>query len=428
MTRPSPATHDSRTAQNEVDCQQTDHGRRDRAPALMNELETNPTGQLTAERHVSVMFLMRDLCIGGAQRQVCALARGLAEAGQRVGISVFYRGGELETELSSVPVSIFGLEKPHRFDLFRTVRRFRNVLKNFRPDILYSYLPVPNLFALVVRFGRTRPLIVWGVRASAMQLDRYDWLTRFAYRLEVPLARLADLVIVNSHAGFRDAVARGIPAARLEIIDNGIDLIRFQPNKDLRARAREHWGVSDAAPVVGMVARIDPMKDHSTFFSGMALAIKTRPDLKAVCVAVGSSEEQHRLTAECADLGITENIRILGVQDNLSETYNGFDLLCSTSAFGEGFPNSVAEAMACGVPCVVTAVGDAPRVVGIAGTVIPTGNPSALAEAVVRYFANSTQQRSASSLQSRAQIEAYTPERLVARTREVFSRLWTHAR
>jgi glycosyltransferase involved in cell wall biosynthesis len=118
----------------------------------------------------------------------------------------------------------------------------------------------------------------------------------------------------------------------------------------------------------------------------------------------------------------------LSVQDNISETYNGFDLLCSTSAFGEGFPNTVAEAMACGVPCVVTAVGDAPRVVGTAGTVIPTGNPSALAEAVIRYFANSTQQRSALSLQSRAQIEAYTPERLVARTREVFSRLWTHAR
>jgi glycosyltransferase involved in cell wall biosynthesis len=394
----------------------------------MSEIETNPTGQLIPERQFSVMFVMRDLDIGGAQRQVCTLACGLADAGHRVGISVFYRGGELETELSSVPVPIFDLEKSHRFDLFRTVRRFRKVLKSCRPDVLYSYLPVPNLFALIVPFGRERPRIVWGIRASAMQLDHYDWLTRFAYRLEARLARLADLVIVNSHAGFRDAVARGIPAERLEIVDNAIDLTRFRPDKDLRAQARRHWGVTDATPVVGMVARIDPMKDQSTFLAGLLLATKQRPDLRAICVAIGSLEEQRRLTAECADLGITEHVRILGAQDNLPETYNGFDLLCSTSAFGEGFPNTVAEAMACGVPCIVTAVGDAPRVVGTAGTVIPVGNPCALAEAVICFFASSAQQRSAQSLQSRAQIEAYTPERLVARTRAAFSRLWTHAR
>jgi glycosyltransferase involved in cell wall biosynthesis len=393
----------------------------------MSELETNPTGRLTAERHFSVMFVMRDLHIGGAQRQVCALARGLAKAGHRVGISVFYKGGELETELSSVPVPIFDLEKPHRFDLFRTVRRFRSILRDFQPDVLYSYLPVPNLFALVVRFGGTRPYIVWGIRASAMQLGHYDWLTRFAYRLEARLARLADLVIVNSHVGFRDAVARGIPAERLEIVDNAIDLARFRPDKNLRARARQNWSIADATPIIGMVARIDPMKDQSTFFAGMMLAIKQRQDLRAICVAIGSPEEQHRLTAECAVLGIADHVRILGAQDNLSKTYNGFDLLCSTSAFGEGFPNTVAEAMACGVPCIVTAVGDAPRVVGAAGTVIPTGDPSALAEAVIRFFAGSTQQRSALSLQSRTQIEAYSPERLVVQTCEVFSRLWAPA-
>jgi glycosyltransferase involved in cell wall biosynthesis len=394
----------------------------------MSEIETNPTGQHIPKRHFSVMFVMRDLHIGGAQRQVCTLARGLADAGHRVGISVFYKGGELETELSSAPVPIFDLEKPYRFDLFRTVRRFRKVLKSFRPDVLYSYLPVPNLFALIVRFGRKRPLVVWGIRASAMQLDRYDWLTRFAYRLEARLARLADLVIVNSHAGFRDAVARGIPAERLEIVDNAIDLTRFRPDKDLRARARRHWGVTDATPVVGMVARIDPMKDQSTFLAGLLLATKQRPDLRAICVAIGSPEEQRRITAECADLGITEHVRILGAQNNLPETYNGFDLLCSTSAFGEGFPNTVAEAMACGVPCIVTAVGDAPRVAGTVGTVVPTGDQFILAEAIVRFFTNSTEECRALSLQSRAQIEAYTPDRLVARTREVFSRLWTHAR
>lgn len=306
------------------------------------------------------MFLMRDLHIGGAQRQVFVLARSLAEAGHRVGISVFYGGGEFETKLSSTAVSIFGLERPHRLDLFRTLRRFRDILISFQPDVLYSYLPASNLIALVVRFSRERPYIVWGIRASAMQVDRYDWLTRITYRLEARLARLADLVIVNSHAGFRDAVARGIPADRLEIIENDIDLVRFQPNKDLRARARGHWGISDATPVVGMVARIDPMKDQGTFLAGMALAIKTRPDLRTICVAVGSPEELHRLVAECAVLGITEQVRILGAQDNLAETYNGFDVLCSTSAFGEGFPNTVAEAMACGVPCIVTAVCDAP--------------------------------------------------------------------
>jgi glycosyltransferase involved in cell wall biosynthesis len=374
-------------------------------------------------RSLRVLFLARQLRIGGAERQLCLLARGLAEGGHRVGIALFYRGGELERELEGSQIELVGLGKGGRYEFLSTLRRLDRVVREFRPDILHAYLPIPNILALAQRVRRDRPRVVWGVRASTLELARYDRLTRWSYRLEARLARFADLIIANSRAGLAQAVEAGFPDERMVYIPNGIDGARFRPDSALREKARRRWGIGSDEVVIGAIGRIDPMKDFDTFILAVAAAAKQRPELRAVALAVGTQEQRADLLRRAVELGITERLTLAQPGEDVAETLNGFDLYCSSSAYGEGFPNTVAEAMACAVPCIVTAVGDSAELVGDAGKVVPPRDPQAIAASIVALISLDSAQKENIGQRLRRRSAEFGPDKLVARTEEAFRRL-----
>jgi glycosyltransferase involved in cell wall biosynthesis len=374
-------------------------------------------------RLLRILFLARELRIGGAERQLCLLARGLAERGHKVAIGLFYRGGELERDLEGSAVELIGLGKGGRYELLSTLRGLERIAREFRPDLVHGYLPIPNLMTLALRRGRRRPRIVWGVRATTLELSRYDRLTRLSYRLEARLARLADLIIANSRSGLAQAVEAGFPRERMAYIPNGIDGERFRADPGARERARRAWGVAANEFVVGAVARIDPMKDFGTFLAAVALAAKARPGLRAVAIAVGSEAQRARLARDAAELGIGDRLVLPEPSADIAETLNGFDLYCSSSAYGEGFPNTVAEAMASALPCLVTAVGDGPELVGEAGGVVPPRDPRAAAEAILEIAGLEPACRRAIGERLRRRAAEFTPERLVLRTEAAFAEL-----
>jgi glycosyltransferase involved in cell wall biosynthesis len=133
------------------------------------------------------------------------------------------------------------------------------------------------------------------------------------------------------------------------------------------------------APVVGIAARLDPMKGYEVFLRAAALACEAVPELRLVAAGDGPPAYAQALRSLAAELRLGERIVWLGQVANITAFYAAIDVATSSSLFGEGFSNAVAEAMACGVPCVVTDVGDAARVVGPAGTVVPANSPDALA-------------------------------------------------
>src|SRR5215213_7094830 len=143
------------------------------------------------------------------------------------------------------------------------------------------------MLALLARISAPGIIVIWGLRASAMLDSHYDLMSRAARKAEAIISRFADWHVVNSVSGMRDAVARGFPSERMSVIPNGIDLERFRPDPDARKRNRLLWGVENGTIIIGHVARIDPMKDHSTFFEALAQLNATRSDFRAVCVAIG---------------------------------------------------------------------------------------------------------------------------------------------
>jgi glycosyltransferase involved in cell wall biosynthesis len=338
----------------------------------------------------SIVFLTRSLDVGGAERQMIGLAAGLHRAGWRVRVLTFYDGGTLTSDLIGQGVAVESLHKRGRWDVVGFGLRLVRQLRRDRPDIVHGYLVTPNVVSAIVKAFVGRPRVVWGVRASNMEFGRYGRLSSVLFAMSCGLSRFADLIICNSNAGKDFHASRGYPRSRMVVVPNGIDSTRFRPDAVARQSIRAEWGVTEGEVLVGLVARLDPMKDHVTFLHGAALVAADRKDARFVCVGQGPAPYGDMLERLATDLGLDARLIWAGERTDLPAVYNALDLAVSSSTYGEGFSNVVAEAMATGVPCVVTDVGDSRFIVGDAGWVCRRSSPSDLAGAIASALSSAT--------------------------------------
>ena len=330
-----------------------------------------------------VVFLIRDLNYGGAQRQLVTLVKALhQEDCFDVTVLHFYSGGPLLKDLIDRGITIISLEKHERWDVLGFFGRLFGHLKRIQPDVLHGYLGESNIVSIFVKpfFPSTR--IIWGIRGSNTPSGRHGWLGSLLSLLERLLSSFADLIVVNSHIGKADCVKEGYPPDKMVVISNGIDTERFQPDSEAGAKVRSEWGISENTILIGLVGRLSPMKDHPTFLQAAALLSKEREDVRFVCVGVGEENYAKELYQLADDLGISEKILWAGGRSDMPAVFNALNIACSSSSDGEGFANVVGEAMACGVPCAVTDVGDSAWIVGDKGIVVPPKNPEALKTAI----------------------------------------------
>ncbi|HZT87371.1 MAG TPA: glycosyltransferase [Stellaceae bacterium] len=364
---------------------------------------------------MNVALLTRSLVAGGAERQLLMLAAGLAARGHRCTILTFYVGS---ADPRPPPgVRVVTLRKRGRWDVLGFMLRLRRAVRESEADLLYAFLPVANLLSLLMGALHPSLKVVLGLRASDMDMRSYDRLSRFADQLEARFCRRADAVIVNSEAGCRHAVARGVPPRLLSLIRNGVDLDRFRPGA---SSLRAEFGIDEDTPLVGLVARWDPMKDHRGFARALGLLHRRRQRLAAVIV--GDVPDAAR--AECEALAEGASIRWLPWRADIDLVYRALDVLCLSSAWGEGTSNVVAEAMACGVPCVVTDVGDNRLLVGDTGEIVPPGDAEALCEGLAALLTKPSEARAELGRRARERIaELYSPDSMVEQTIEVFHRV-----
>lgn len=329
------------------------------------------------------MLFIRSLSIGGAERQVALLAAGLAARAHEVTIVLFYGNGETEALLTNTKVRLLTLEKTGRWD-FGAILRLRKLLVGEQPDVLYAFLPTQTTLAALLLPQRSPTWLVFGSRATAMDLTRYDWLSAFTYKTEKWLSRRADLIIANADQVRDDAVARGLPAERMAVVHNGIDIERMRPSREVGRLVRRSLGIDDTDFVIGIVARLDPMKDHETFLRAARLYSQETPGARFICVGDGPASYRDHLQDLATTLDIQSRITWAGTRTDMTAVYNAFDIATLSSAFGEGFSNAIGEAMACGIPVVATDVGDSRSIIENSGEVVPIRQPEALAAAWMR--------------------------------------------
>lgn len=333
---------------------------------------------------VKILFLIRSLYYGGAERQLILLAKGLRERGHDVVVTVFYSGGPLDMALGEAGVRVRSLNKRGRWEIFGFLVRLMRIMREEKPNIVHGYLYEPNLLTVILKpfFPPTKTVL--GLRSSDRDLnqDWPDWLGRLSFKLNCWLSRFADAIISNSHVGRDYHLAHGYPPEKTVVISNGIDMKRFHADPVARRRIRLQWSVGDQQTLIGIVGRLAPMKDHPNFLRAAALLAHERNNIRFVCVGNGPADYRSMLQELAKGLGLSECLIWVEAQRDIPAVYNALDLLVSSSSHGEGFANVIGEAMACGVPCVVTNVGDSARIVGDRGEVVPPRDPLALKAAI----------------------------------------------
>ncbi|MEF2230149.1 MAG: glycosyltransferase [Pseudodesulfovibrio sp.] len=358
-----------------------------------------------------IFFLSRSLERGGAERQLVATANGLARRGHDVRIGLFYSGGSLERDVDGPQLVQLG--KRGRWDVLRFCSTLVREVRTFAPDAMYSFMGTANVLAAVLKLLWRGARVVWAVRSSDVDYSGLGWVAALNGRAEARLARFADLIIANSGAGKAHAVASGMPASRFLVIPNGIDTDRFAPDRESGTALRREWLPSGCDVLVGLAARLDPMKDHATFLRAARLASDRDPGLGFVCVGGGEGAYANEIRALAAELDLAFRLTWAGELDYMEPVYNALDICC-LSSITEGFPNVVGEAMSCGVPCVVTDAGDAAAIVGEAGIVVPRRDPARLAEGLLR-MAALVRGGQASDTRTRI-VQSYSLEQMVVRT------------
>ncbi len=328
----------------------------------------------------NIFFLIRSLNIGGTERQLIELVKGLDSNHFDITVGLFYNEGALIEEIKSMPwIHVVSLNKSGRWDIIRFVLRFIKLLKSLQPDILYSFLPDANIAGLIA--GRLSGVkrVVWGVRASNMDVSRYDWLARTSLRLSAFLSKFPDAIIVNSHAGKEFHRGIGYSTNRMMVIPNGICTDRFKPDYSAGLKVRDEWGIDEETITIGLIGRFDPMKDHATFLRAVKIFNQEGCSVRFVCIGDGKGPCKSEIHSLCRTLGLNGSLIWAGEMEDMPSVYNAIDIVTSSS-ISEGFPNVIGEAMACGVHCVVTDVGDSAIIVGETGVIVNPEDPQALAD------------------------------------------------
>jgi glycosyltransferase involved in cell wall biosynthesis len=381
-----------------------------------------PTKHPRDRNTLRLLLVIRSLNTGGTERQVAALATGLAGA-HDVLVATFYPGGSFWNEIEARGVPLVCLEKRGRWDVVGFSWRLWRLLRTWRPTVIQSFLPEPNIFALLAGRLAGVPNIVWGIRSSDVAFEHYDRPLRWTFRAAASLSRWPNLIIANSEAGRRHHVASGFKGPMI-VIPNGIDVSTFRPDRASGLAIRRAWGIADHEVLVGLVGRLDPMKGHPLFLRAAARLAADVPHAKFACIGDGDARYAAELRRQGIALGLAERLIWMSTEDAMSPVYSALDVLCSPSVFAEGFSNAIGEAMACAVPCVATDCGDAGSMLADVGRVVARGDEEALAAALREIVAMRATARAAMGERARARaVRFFAVERMIRATQSAYEAL-----
>lgn len=322
--------------------------------------------------------------IGGTELNAVRTAERLDRDRFTLSVVCIHDRGPLLARYESAGIAV------HRFPMdsllgvtaARQALRLIQLLRRERVEVVHSHDAYTSVYGtLCAKLAGVRGVIASRRSWHSPHLQgRILRANRVAYRF-------ADRVVGNSPSVSRLVQTEGgVPASRIVTIPNFLDPQAFTAiAPDEKRRLLAEIGVPEGAFVLGIIARLSLVKDHSSLLRAVAILRESTSELH--CVLVGDGPERERLVAEATTLGISNIVHLAGERPQTPNLHGLFDVsvLCSTT---EAFPNSILEAMAASRPVVATDVGGTPDAVreGTTGLLVPPGNPSRLAAAIMRLY------------------------------------------
>ena len=373
---------------------------------------------------MKILHIITGLDTGGAETMLVKVAGGLSAHGHVQKVVSLTGSGTVTHLLQDVgiPVVELSLKDPRRsiIDFFR----LRRTIRRFRPDVVQSWMYHADFVsAITVPRGI---LLVWNVRHSVNDLKNESPFIRLLIKISPFISRRPNKILFNSYVSRDQHIGFGYPRKKCWVIPNGFDTGQFHPDSELRSRLCETWSFPEDSLVIGNIARYHPMKNHFGLIQAFARCISERPDIPLYLVMVGRSvtAENEKLMGAISHEKVQNRVRLLGRVPRPETVMPGFDIYCSPSSWGEGFPNVIGEAMSCGVPCVVTDVGDSASVVDETAVVTKGSDSESIAVGLLQMMNFGTAKRKQLGVQARERIiKYYSINNIVDRYEELYKRL-----
>lgn len=356
---------------------------------------------------MKVIFIITNLATGGAETMLLKLLQHMDRACFQPAVISMMGMGEIGPRIAAlgIPVHAMGMRRggiPNPLMVLHLAR----LLRSLQPDVVHTWMYHADLLGgMAARLAGIKN-VIWCIRHSNLSKAENKASTLRLVSLCAKLSKWIPAEIISCSTRAKEIhAAIGYQASKLHVIPNGFELNRFMPDAAARAAVRVELGLAADAPLVGLVARYDPQKNHIGFIEAAALVAAQLPQVHFVLAGKDVDAANDVLQRVIAQHGLQGRMYLLGQRDDVPRLMAALDVLASSS-HGEAFPNVLGEAMACSVPCVVTDVGDSADIVGNTGHVVPADDMAGLARGLVKVLQMPEVDRAALGAQARERVAA----------------------
>ena len=360
---------------------------------------------MRADGQVHITHLITGLETGGTELQLYKLLSHLDRTRFQNHVVSMTSHGPVGNRIKSLGITVDVLGMRPGVTSLAAALELWTLLRRYGCDVLQTWLYHADLLGVLV--GKLAGLrAVWNLRCSDVELWRTKHLSSWILTVLCRLSRWPEVVVVNSAAGQRYHEQLGYHPKRWHVISNGVDLDEYRPDESARDWLRGSLGLLHNDLLIGLVARFDAMKDHKSFLEAAAKLSAINPHIHFILCGENVDLNNSALLGLLRRYDLGASTHLLGLRDDVPRITAGLDIACSASS-SEGFCNAISEAMACGVVCAVTDVGDSARIVGDTGRVVPARDPDALAKALAELIGIGREGRNILGLVARARIEEH---------------------
>jgi glycosyltransferase involved in cell wall biosynthesis len=377
-------------------------------------------------RRFSIVYVTTGLESGGAEMVLYKLLSHLDSQRFQVAVVSLIEPGILGAKFQAAGIPVYSIEMKRQIPTLPALWRLMQTIRKLQPDLIQGWMYHGNLAAQLVNFALGNQLpVTWSIHSSIAPQILANLKRKALIEMGHKLSHFPAQILFVSQASQQQHQAVGYHPQNCLTIANGFDTKIFCPNPAARVELRVNLGLSPETMIIGAIARYHPVKDHPNFLRAAALLHQNYPDVHFILAGDNIDRSNQTLQLLIQELNLTERVHLLGANRDIPTLMAGLDLVTSAS-YSEAMPIVIGEAMSCGVPCVVTDVGDSGLLVGDTGTVVPPQDAPALAAAWQKAIELGSTERSALGAAARERIiEHYSLAAMVDRYESLYMHILT---
>ena len=360
---------------------------------------------MTPTKPIKVTHIITGLNTGGAERALYNLLASDFSSKYDCSVISLIDEGSYGNKIRALGIPVHSMKMRTDLSIFRSILSLRSIIKKLAPDVLQGWMYHGNLAATVAKyFCSGEVVLAWNIRHSLYELKSETFITRQIIKTNKFLSAKADAIFYNSQISRLQHEQFGFDSNQSILNPNGFDTSFLKPSLEKREIIRKELDISDHDTVIGHVARFHPMKDHASFIKAAIMVMSERSDV--IVLMIGREVKTHTefLLSQLPE-SLTSRFYFLGERSDVYDLMQSMDAFCLSSAWGEGFPNVLGEAMSMSVPCITTDIADSSEIVGKTGIVVPPGEPKKLADAIFTFLNLTSSEKAALGRAARQRIE-----------------------